>query len=109
MDRRRRSRIATTLPVRIWGIDAHTFPFAQPASVRNFSEQGAVIRGIHRRIKPGEILEVQCGKSRAQFRVVWVGKKGTPREGEIGIEQMASESSVWGDTLCRAAEMPGKG
>jgi len=109
MDRRRQPRICTTLPVRIWGIDAHAFPFAQPASVRNFSEIGAVVQGVHRQIKPGATLEVQSGKNRAQFRVVWVGRPGTPREGEIGIETLPSEPCLWEDTLCRSAETPGKG
>lgn len=109
MDRRRRPRIPTVLPVRIWGIDAYAFPFAQPASVRNFSGAGAVVQGVCRHVKPGETVELQCGRSRAQFRVVWVGKVGTPREGEIGIESLPSEPCPWGDTLCRSAESIGEG
>lgn len=109
MDRRRQRRIASALPVRIWGVDAHFFPFAQSGSIRNFNNLGAVIQGIHRHIKPGETVELQFGKKTAHFRVVWVGKKGTPREGEIGVEALPSEPAVWDDTLCRSAELPGEG
>lgn len=109
MDRRRRPRITTTLPVRIWGIDAHAFPFAQSASVRNFSGLGATVQGIHRHIKPGEILEIQVGKNRGHFRVVWVGRKGTPREGEIGVESLPAETCIWDATLVRSVEIVGKG
>jgi hypothetical protein len=109
MDRRRQPRIATVLPVRIWGVDAHSFPFAQSASVRNFSGIGAVLQGIRRQIKPGEILEVQCGKGKAQFRVVWVGRTGTRREGEIGIESLPAEPCIWDENLCRSTEFIAKG
>lgn len=109
MDRRRRRRIVSVLPVRVWGIDAHAFPFAQAASVRNFSGAGAVVQGVRRHVQPGETLELQCGRSRAQFRIVWVGKPGTPREGEIGVESLPEEACLWGDTLCRSAESGGEG
>lgn len=81
--------------VRIWGVDAHSFPFAQQASVRNISALGAIVQGIRRQIKPGEVLEVQYGKNKAQFRVVWTGRPGTRRAGEIGIETMPAEPCIW--------------
>ena len=109
MDRRRRPRIATTMPVRLWGVDAHAFPFAQSASVRNFSSIGATVQGVHRHIKPGEIIEVQVGKKSAHFRVVWVGRKGTPREGEIGVESLPADHPLWEETLCRASEAVAEG
>ena len=73
MDRRRNPRVAAHLPVRIWGVDAHDLPFMQLASVKNLSSTGAVIQGMRRQIKPGEILEVQFDEEKAQFRVIWTG------------------------------------
>ena len=65
------------LPVRVWGVDAHDLPFMQLASVKNLSSTGAVIQGMRRQIRPGEILEVQLDEEKAQFRVIWTGMQGT--------------------------------
>ena len=59
MDRRRSPRVGAHLPVRVWGVDAHDLPFMQLASVKNLSSTGAVIHGMRRQMRPGEILEVQ--------------------------------------------------
>ena len=77
MDRRRSPRVGAHLPVRVWGVDAHDLPFMQLASVKNLSCTGAVIHGMRRQMRPGEILEVQMDDEKAQFRVVWTGKPGT--------------------------------
>ena len=65
MDRRRNPRVTASLPVRIWGVDAHDLPFMQLASVKNLSSTGAVVQGMRRQIKPGEILEVQTGRRKS--------------------------------------------
>ena len=109
MDRRRNPRITAMLPVRIWGVDAHALPFMQLATVRNVSNTGAVVQGMRRRIQPGEVLEVQSGDDKAQFKVVWVGRTGTSREGEIGLESLPSEPCLWDQDLCRYSELVGTG
>jgi PilZ domain-containing protein len=109
MDRRRNPRITAMLPVRVWGVDAHSLPFMQLATVRNISSSGAVVQGMRRRIQPGEVLEVQSGDEKAEFRVVWVGRTGTSREGEIGLEALAAEPCLWDQDLCRYSELVGTG
>jgi hypothetical protein len=109
MDRRQNGRVTAPFPVRVWGVDAYALPFMQLASVHNISGGGAVIQGICRQIRPGDTLEVQLGESKAQFRVVWVGKMGTRREGEIGIETLASEPCIWDVNLGRCSQLAGKG
>jgi hypothetical protein len=94
MDRRRNPRVSVLLPVRVWGVDAHSLPFTESATVKNLSAGGAVLRGLHRRVNPGQILEVQTGDSRAQFRVVWVGRIGSRREGELGLQSLPSEPHI---------------
>ena len=83
MDRRRSPRVGAHLPVRVWGVDAHDLPFMQLASVKNLSGTGAVIHGMRRQMRPGEILEVQMDKEKAQFRVVWTGMPGTNAAGPV--------------------------
>jgi hypothetical protein len=109
MDRRRNARVKAQLPVRIWGVDAHDLPFMQLASIRNLSSTGAVIQGMRRQIKPGEILEVQLEDEKAQYRVIWTGIQGTHSAGEIGLRRLASEPCLWGMALSCYSEAVAEG
>jgi PilZ domain len=109
MDRRRNPRVTASLPVRIWGVDAHDLPFMQLASVKNLSSTGAVVHGMRRQIKPGEILEVQLDGEKAQFRVVWTGMQGSCSAGELGLQRLASEPCLWGVALGCYSEMVAEG
>ena len=111
MDRRRNPRVMAHLPVRVWGMDAEGLPFMQLAGVRNISSSGALIQGMRRQVLPGEILEVQLGQEKAQFRVAWVGIRGTRKEGEIGIESLPSEPFIWdvNVNLCLCSQFAGTG
>ena len=109
MDRRRNRRVGAFLTVRIWGVDAKSMPFTQHAQVRNISDRGAVLQGMIRPVKAGEILHVQQDEVQAQFRVVWAGKPGTKRQGRIGIESLPSEPSIWDVNLPHCGQLVGKG
>jgi hypothetical protein len=109
MDRRRNPRVAAHLPVRVWGVDAHDLPFMQLASVKNISSTGAVIHGMRRQVRAGEILEVQLEREKAQFRVIWAGCPGTCHAGEIGLERLASEPCLWGVALSCYSELAAEG
>jgi hypothetical protein len=83
MDRRRSPRIPTFFPVRIWGVDAHCLPFMQLATVKNVSDGGAVVQGLRRRVKTGEILEVQSEEGKAQYQGAEIGLQRLPAEPDI--------------------------
>jgi hypothetical protein len=109
MDRRKKRRVTAHLSVRVWGVDAKAQPFSQLANVKNISRKGALIQGILRPVKPGEIIHVQCEDEQAQYRVVWTGKANSPRDGEIGVEVLPSEPFIWDVNLTRCSEFVGKG
>ena len=109
MDRRRSRRVAAFLTVRISGVDAKSMPFAQHAQVRNISDRGAVLHGLIRPVRAGAVLQLQHDEDQAQFRVVWVGKHGTRRQGEIGLESLSSEPFIWDVNLLQCAQVAGKG
>ena len=109
MDRRRSPRVTAHLPVRIWGVDAHDLPFMQLASVKNLSSTGAVIHGMRRQVRTGEILEVQMDQEKAQFRVIWTGMPGTCKAGEVGLQSLASGPCLWGVALGCYSELVAEG
>jgi len=101
MDRRDSPRIEVQLPVQVWGMDAHGQPFTNSALVTNMSIGGLVVQGVRRKIRTGEILDVQMGEDKAQFRVVWVVSEGN---GEIGLQRMTSHTFVAHSVLTHCAQ-----
>src|SRR5271156_3948796 len=83
MDRRRERRLNLELPVRIWGVDRMARPFAEIVRVRNVSNCGAVLTGVRSKVQTGELLDVQLGAARAQFRIVWMSVAG-----EAGVQAL---------------------
>jgi hypothetical protein len=79
-------------------------PFAENVRVRNVSNRGAVLIGVRSKIQTGELLDVQLGASRAQFRIVWMSLSG-----EAGIQALAFEPPILGIGLPKVFEMVGTG
>src|SRR5438045_9625813 len=105
MDRRRNARVAAVIPVRLWGMDANSLPFTQMATVKNISSSGVEIHELMRQVLAGELLDVQLGADRAQHRVVWAGRMGSRKEGEIGLESMEAEAFVGDVDLLRCSRV----
>lgn len=82
-------------------MDAHGQPFTNSALVTNMSIGGLVVQGVRRKIRTGEILDVQMGEDKAQFRVVWVVSEGA---GEIGLQRMTSHTFVAHSVLTHCAQ-----
>jgi hypothetical protein len=101
MDRRESPRIEVQLPVQVWGMDAHGQPFTNSALVTNLSTGGLVIQGLTRKIRTGEILDVQMGQEKAQFRVVWVGSQGTS---ELGLQRTTAHAFFANSVLAHCSQ-----
>jgi hypothetical protein len=104
MDRRKKGRLNLELPVVIWGIDRMSRPFAERVRAGNLSEGGAVLMGVRSKIQVGEVLDVQHGSSRAQFRIMWIDLSG-----EAGVQALEFEPPIWGFGLPKVFEMVGTG
>ncbi len=103
MDRRREPRLKVEFPVHIWGIDRMARPFAEVVRVKNVSLSGAVLLGVHAKICAGQLLDVQHGSLRAQFRIAWAGS------GEAGIQSLPFEPCIWQVVLPKTFEAVGTG
>ena len=103
MDRRKEPRLRVEFPVRIWGIDRMARPFAEVVRVKNVSLSGAVLLGVRAKIRAGELLDVQHGSQKAQFRIVWASS------GEAGLELLPSQPCIWRIALSTTSNMVGTG
>jgi|ERR1700722_13917105 hypothetical protein len=109
MDRRSQSRVFVELPVQIWGMDANSRPFTESASLRTISGRGATLQGVSAQLKPGDVVDLQYQGAKAQFRVVWLGKRGTEMQGEVGVESVSNEAQLWDVDPLRCAAAVGRG
>jgi hypothetical protein len=109
MDRRSQQRVSVELPVKIWGMDANARPFTQPASLRTISGRGATLQGVSAQLKPGDVLDLQYQGSKAQFRVVWLGKPGGEMHGTVGVENLSNDVQLWDVDPLKCAAAAGKG
>jgi hypothetical protein len=95
MTTRRQTRKEITLSVRIFGTDANGRPFSDCVSTVNVSLEGAMIEGLNRPIKAGEVIGLTYGKNKARFRVQWVGQPGTVQQGRMGIQNLVVGNCLW--------------
>jgi hypothetical protein len=109
MDRRRQQRVTVEIPVIIWGMDAHGRPFTQPASLRTISSRGGTLQGVCVQLKPGDVFDLQYQGTKAQFRVVWLGKYGSDMQGEVGIQSLSADVHLWDFDPLRCATAAGRG
>src|SRR5579885_1625774 len=99
MDRRQSPRVEVQLPVQVWGMDAFGQPFTNPALVTNLSAGGMVVQGVMRRVRVGEVIDIQMEREAAQFRVVWIGTAG-----ELGLQRLTQTAFLPGAILVHCAQ-----
>ncbi len=85
---RRSARVSVRVPVTISGVLPDGKPFTEETHILTVSKFGARLKTQHP-LKIGTQLKVKPKQREAgSFRVVWEGREGTPRAGEIGIEYL---------------------
>ncbi|HLJ88587.1 MAG TPA: hypothetical protein VKZ53_17335 [Candidatus Angelobacter sp.] len=101
MGNRREKRLVVPVKVRIWGLDRDGKLFSQNVETVDITATGARLRGVTAKVDPGFVIGMQCEMRKARFVVTWVGHKGTPREGHIGLRASEEGRYLWGIALPR--------
>lgn len=92
---RREQRLAGCKPVTVMGRDVYGNPFLQNTFTVEIAARGARLRGLPT-LAPDAILLLECCGEKARYRVVWLGERGSPHEGHVGLECIDSEKSIFG-------------
>ena len=88
-------RIHIALPVRITQWDSENRPNLIMACTYDISSLGARITGL-RNAKAGEIITLERGRSGKFYcRVVWVGEPNSPLHGQVGVESVELQKTMW--------------
>ncbi len=106
MEPKGETRVATDLPVRVWGMDADGKPFFQNATASNLSSEGALLSHINHPLKMGEILGVQYGDKKARFEIKWVKAVALPKGFDAGVRIVGKQSVPWEEVTREGATDP---
>jgi hypothetical protein len=88
-------RLDVELPIRIFGMSTEGRPFLQNVRARNISHHGAKLVGLETRLKPGEVIGIQLGNTKARCKVIWVVDAGQTQKVEVGVSLLAGQPCPW--------------
>jgi methyl-accepting chemotaxis protein len=97
--KRRDSRVDLSVPVTLTVADAKGYPVEQQVRTVDISRQGALVKGFQGEIRIGHVVTLSRLNRKQEFRVAWVGEKGTNTEDQIGLSSADPGSSFWDDLL----------
>ena len=95
MEHRSEARKDERLVVIISGRDKSGQPFAQDAIASSISQSGALLSGITRQVRPGDLLWVEHGGKRSRFKVVWVRDSESQQLIQAAIHRVDAEPCPW--------------
>jgi len=109
-DRRREPRTKADLELTVWGVDATGERFLQKAHAREISLSGALLYGLDTDLRSGDVIGILYAGRKARYRVVWVGRSGSPPKLRAAVHRFASDECPWKDLLaeepaCTAAPL----
>jgi len=107
MYRRRRNRVKMVLAVRVVGSSTSGSQFDELTHTLDIAMDGARLGGMERvELQPGDIIELRRRNRRGRFRVMWVGEKGSPRTGHVGVHAIEIHPDFWGIEVPVQGEAP---
>ena len=89
---------AADFTARVWGMAADGRPFTQDAVLDKLSREGALVRGLLREIRVGEIIGVKYRQRKARCQIVWTDGKN----GNAEIRLLPDHECPWDHQLDRA-------
>jgi hypothetical protein len=94
-ERRDEPRARADLAVRVWGRDMSGEPFNQVVKASSISACGALLSGLSRILRSGDLLWVQYQQRKARFRIVWVKDTQSDLKTQAAIHRLATEECPW--------------
>jgi PilZ domain len=99
-------RLDVELPIRVFGMGADGRPFLHNAVARNISHHGAKLSGLEAQLKPGDVIGVQVGDTKARCKVIWVVDAGKTQKVSVGVNLVAGQPCPWDKELQPTEEQP---
>ena len=98
----RGQRVRIALPVRVYRSPSDAKP--QLAYTHDVSKSGARLTGLEQAFSPGQIVEIQYGRSKVPFQVIWTGAPNSPTGSQAGLECLDPDANIWNLDFSRPME-----
>ena len=95
VERRQESRTQADIAVRISGRDISGDLFAQSAVASCISGGGALLSGMERKLRTGDLVWVEYEERKARFRIVWVRDSESGRKTQAAVHKLENEECPW--------------
>lgn len=92
--------------VSVFGTDSSGKPFFQTARAVSISGFEVTLEGLERTIGVNDVIGVRHAGQKGRFLVVWIGKQGTPEQGQIGLRALELEKDIWAVEASSRAAAP---
>lgn len=97
--KRQSSRMEIALPVTLITTDDKGQRKEHRVTTIDISWQGTQLKGFREKIRKGKIVSLARHGKQQEFRVAWVGIKGTAKAGLLGLSAVDPVPSIWDDLL----------
>jgi len=102
---RTEKRIHVAFPVRVTYFENDSKPRLEMACTYDISAHGARVTGLRCVKEAGEIVVVERGRGKAYCRVVWIGQANSSLQGQVGIQCVEAQKTLWTAELRDMEEM----
>ena len=92
---RSNKRIHLALPIRLTYWDNENKPALELGCTYDISARGARVSRIRSITKTGEIVAIERGRNKVFCRVVWIGEPNSELRGQMGIESVELDRTLW--------------
>lgn len=104
MSQRSEPRVPRSVSVRIFCVNPQGGIINKTVQTLDISRLGVRVKGIESFDTVGEIVGVSSEGRKSRYRIVWIGRAGTPQEGQLGLKCVDGEQPLWGDQIIASAE-----
>ncbi len=76
-------------------MDAVNRPFSQDLHTRNISDRGAMLSGLEKQLRTGDVIGIQFGKVKARCKIIWTSEAGPGQEVRTGVRIVKGQPCPW--------------
>jgi hypothetical protein len=84
------------VPVWICGMNGSGSSFYQQVHTVDVGLLGVCLEGLSHQLAAGDVLGLKYRESKARFKVVWAGQRGTPDAGKVELCPLDTIRDFWG-------------
>ena len=95
VEHRQEQRAQRDLAVQVSGRDSNGTVFTQSVTASNISRSGALLSGLSRGIRSGDLLWVEYEQRKARFRIVWVRDSQSGLKTQAAVQRLEKEECPW--------------